>query len=94
MTRLPLTIAALGIHFALLIVSARADEIGPDKGKEVVGKVKATLYIGTDAEPSTLGGNLTAVEQATVKRLSSIKQMNFKHYRKLGADFQPVFPEL
>ena len=91
MTKLPLTIAALGIHFALLIISARADEIGPDKGKEIVGKVKATLYIGTDAEPSTLGGNLSAVEQATVKRLSSIKQMNFKHYRKLGADFQPVF---
>ena len=62
-----------------------------DKGKEEVGKIKATLYIGTDGDPAKLGGKVLGVDEATRKRLHSIDQMRFKHYRKLGADTQPVF---
>lgn len=83
--------SAFCLQLAALSTSVFADEGGADRGKEVVGKVKATLYVGTDADPSTLGDKVVAVDEATAKKLRSIKKMNFKHYRKLGADTQPVY---
>lgn len=84
-------LTVLYLPLMLLVASARADEEAADQGKEVVGKVKATLYIGTNADPSTLGDKVTAVQEAEVKRLRSVEKMNFKHYRKLGTDTQPVY---
>lgn len=69
----------------------RADEGGPDKGKEVVGKVKSILYIGTDGDPAALGEKVKPVGAATMKRLQQIEKMRFKHYRILGVDTQAVF---
>ena len=37
-----------------------------------------------------MGGKLAPVEQATAERLQRVKKMNFKHYRRLGFDVQPV----
>lgn len=89
--RASLCIAMLVTQAALLTVFAQAEENGSDKGKEVVGKIKATLYIGTNDEPSKLGDHLAPIGDAMVERLRRIKQMNFQHYRLLGDDTQPVF---
>ena len=62
-----------------------------DSGKEKVGSLKATLYIGTDGEVAKIGDKVTAVSAAVEKQLRSIDKMRFKHYRKLGSDVQPVF---
>lgn len=62
-----------------------------DSGKETVGRVQATLYIGTDGDVAKLGNKVAKVDEATSKRLRSIEKMRFKHYRKLGVDKQPVF---
>ncbi|MCP5536940.1 MAG: hypothetical protein H7A51_12005 [Akkermansiaceae bacterium] len=91
MNKIPGLLTVLCLHVALLAVSARADEGGVDRGKEVVGKIRATLFIGTDADPATLGDKLPAVADATANRLRSVDKMSFKHYRKLGTDTQPVY---
>ncbi len=64
---------------------------GQDQGKEVVGKVKATLYVGTNGEGEKFGGKAQVAAAPVVKQLSAIKRMRFKHYWKLGDDTQPVF---
>lgn len=62
-----------------------------DTGKEKVGQLKATLYIGTDNDATGLGKKAMPVTEATAKRLRSVEQMRFKTYRQLGHDTQPVF---
>ena len=91
MTRFYAFLSAVVMPAALFTLPAHAQQSGSDKGKEVVGKVKATLYIGTDDGPEKLGENLAVVGEAVAKRLRSIKPMKFRHYRILGSDVQPVF---
>jgi len=79
-----------GLFLILLHVPLSA-QAGSDKGQQVVGKVKATLYIGTNGERTQLGVELAEVEEAMARRLRHIKPMNFRHYGKLGSDIQPVF---
>ena len=65
-----------------------------DMGKERVGQIKATLYIGTNDELAKLGDRAkksAIVDEATIKRLQSIPKMRFKNYRRLGEDVQSVF---
>lgn len=62
-----------------------------DKGKETVGRIKATLYIGTNGDVSMLGSKVTKVDADTAKHLGGIEKMQFKHYRKLGDDTKAVF---
>lgn len=92
--RLPIRLAHTALLCLLAICCcqlATADDTRTDKGKETVGKVKATLYIGTDANPASLGDKVSPVAATTVKRLQRIPKMRFKHYRKLGDDTQAVF---
>lgn len=82
------SIAAL---FAIAFsVSAYAED-NADKGKEIVGTIKATLYIGSDSDPGEWAEKYALADQKVTARLKGIKQMKFAHYRKLGADIQPVF---
>jgi len=65
-----------------------------DSGKQAIGKIKATLYIGSDSAPQTLGDNTkkwAPVPATTTKRFQHIASMRFKHYQKLGEDTQSVF---
>ncbi len=82
---------ALGILMILCLHLAPTAVSAEDKGKETVGRIKATLYIGTDGDVSLLGGKVTEVDAATVKHLGGIEKMQFKHYRKLGDDTKAVF---
>ncbi|WP_227021660.1 hypothetical protein [Oceaniferula marina] len=91
------------LQCCLILVSgmglAAADESaaqdgGADRGKERVGRIMATLYIGTDAELSRLGEQAKKAPEPgaeVVKRLQSVEKLRFKHYRLLGKDTQSVF---
>lgn len=82
------------LSFFLPLISVYAQDAVKDTGKEKVGRLKATLYIGTDESAAKLGekaNKAAAVDDATAKRFRSIQKMNFKHYRLLGADTQSVF---
>lgn len=64
-----------------------------DQGGDSVGKLKATLYIGTDGDVAALGElgeKLNRVDDATAAKLRGIAKMKFAHYRSLGTDTQPV----
>lgn len=67
-----------------------AQEAVSDAGKEKIGKIKATVYYGTDGVVTKLGKNATVVPDAVSKRLKGIEKMRFKNYRQLGTDSQPV----
>jgi len=82
---------ALGILLILCLHLAPTAMSAEDQGKETVGRIKATLYIGTDGDVSLLGDKVTEVDAATSKQLGSIEKMHFKHYRKLGDDTKVVF---
>lgn len=81
---------ALTSLFSAWLLAAPA-ALADDRGKEKVGSLRATLYIGTDGDVSTLGDKAAKVDATMEKRLRSIAKMRFKHYRKLGSDRQPVF---
>ncbi len=83
------TIASL--LFVLLASSVAAEEPNSDKGKEVVGRVKAALYIGTDTEPGEWADKYAIVSEETARKMRGIEQMDFRFYRKLGEDTQAVF---
>ncbi|MBT8043831.1 MAG: hypothetical protein KJO79_02675 [Verrucomicrobiae bacterium] len=77
--------------FVVIALPVGADEGGPDKGKDVVGKVKGTLFFGTNEDPSFLGDKAKPVHKESVKRLQRIEKIKYKYYRKLGHDLQPVY---
>lgn len=81
----------LSISLNFLLLLATPAIMAEDSGKEKVGSLCATLYIGTDEDVVKLGKKVSMLDSATEKRLRSIEKMRFKHYRKLGSDIQPVF---
>ena len=87
----PRVFHAIAALLAIAFCTSADVEGNTDKGKEVVGKIKATLYIGSDSELGEWAEKYAVVDQKTTAALSNIKQMKFTHYRKLGADIQPVF---
>ena len=81
----------LSISLNFLLLLATPAIMAEDSGKEKVGSLCATLYIGTDEDVVKLGKKVSMLDSAPEKRLRSIEKMRFKHYRKLGSDIQPVF---
>lgn len=91
-------ILAICLMFAIPLAILDAKDGGKistkDTGKEKVGSISATLYIGTDADVSKLEKitkKTGPVDDATIKQLQSIQKMRFTHYRQLGKDIQSVF---
>ncbi|NCF12647.1 MAG: hypothetical protein GWP68_04625 [Verrucomicrobiaceae bacterium] len=64
----------------LMLSSALADQNDSDKGKEVVGKIKASLYLGSDSALEKWAEKYAPVEKEVTGRLRGIKQMRFQHY--------------
>ncbi|MBK1881106.1 hypothetical protein JIN85_01695 [Luteolibacter pohnpeiensis] len=62
-----------------------------DPGKMSVGRVKVAVYYGTDADPAAAGERFPKVEDTVKKQLQKEQQLQFKHYRLLGLDDQPLF---
>lgn len=84
------TLAALLLPCLLLAGQPSLAAKESDTGKEAIGKVRATVYFGSNTAPAGLGKNAKAVPEAEQKRLRGIQSMRFKHYRKLGHDTQSV----
>ena len=75
------------VFFFFIALDVMAEK---DTGKEAVGTIRATLYIGTDEDVSSLGDKLQLVSPEIKKQLASIERTRFMHYRLLGSDTQPV----
>ena len=61
-----------------------------DAGKQTVGKLNATLYIGTDGDVKDLGDKVQILKADVESSFRAIEKMKFASYRKLGSDTQPV----
>jgi len=61
-----------------------------DPGKANIGRVSVTVYYATNGDPITAGTKAAAVSKTTEKRLRSEERLNFKSYRALGQDVQPL----
>ncbi len=62
-----------------------------DPGRAQIGELTATVYFATDGDPSEAGENAKAVSDLIQKRLRAAPNMEFAHYRTMGADTKPVF---
>ena len=78
----PLRYLVIGV---LLLVSIAA-EVLADPGKEEIGRLKVTLYLGSDDENVDAGENAKKVDPAELSKLTSFKSLKFKTYHKLGSD--------
>jgi len=61
-----------------------------DPGKANMGRVSVTVYYATNGDPKVAGSKAATVSKATEKRLRSEERLNFKSYRALGQDVQPL----
>ncbi|MEX1049419.1 MAG: hypothetical protein WED15_07820 [Akkermansiaceae bacterium] len=77
----------LAAFLALLAGTAYAED---DPGKAKIGKVNVTVYHATNGDPQVAGARAGAVDNQTITRLRSDERLNFKEYRLLGQDTQPL----
>lgn len=69
------------------VVSAQQD----DPGKSVAGRVLVTVYYATNGDPAAVGPRFKEVGKEVETALRGVDRLDFKHYRLLGQDVQPVF---
>lgn len=62
-----------------------------DPGKEALTQIAVTVYHATDGDPTVAGEMARPVDQETERRLRAERQLDFKHYRGLGRDVQPLY---
>lgn len=82
-------LAACGLALLLPVNSASA--LDEDPGKAVVGKVRVTVFYGTNGDPASIGPRFPDVSSATLASLKDAGGIDFKHFRLLGEDVQPLF---
>jgi len=78
--------ATLLLVFGLSLMVQAKD----DAGKQPVGKLKVTLYFGTNEGKVNAGAKAKEVSSAVKGRLTAQHTLKFKNYRELGADTQDV----
>jgi hypothetical protein len=61
-----------------------------DPGKVKMGQVAVTVYYATDGDPKVAGKKASTVSQETTKRLRGEERLQFKNYRTLGQEVQPL----
>lgn len=82
------------LHFLAAILLACIGFLQPcsaQSGKSGVGELKVSLYFGTDNDPDKAGESASRVSRQQQRQFSQSKHLNFKHYRLLGEDVQPIF---
>ena len=81
-----------GILVMIMVAFSAAQTFGQaDPGRTMIGKLEVTVYFATNGEPAAAGERAAEVSQETIVRLQSEKELNFVHYRALGADTQSIF---
>jgi hypothetical protein len=71
--------------------TAAASAAPDDPGKAVVGKVRVTVYYGTNGDPSAAGPRFQEIGKEVETSLRNSAHLQFKSYRLLGEDVQPLF---
>lgn len=82
------------IHLLVLAMLATAAGQAPavqDPGKEILTRIAVTVYHATDGDPTVAGEIARPVDADTERRLRADRHLNFKHYRALGRDIQPLY---
>ena len=87
MNRRNLMISAVAVVLAAVSNLAIAQD---DPGKANMGRVCVTVYFATNGDPTAAGSKAAVVTKTTEKRLRSEERLNFKSYRMLGQDVQPL----
>lgn len=62
-----------------------------DPGKEVLTQIAVTVYHATNGDPAVAGEIARPVDAGTEHRLRADRNLDFKHYRALGRDIQPLY---
>jgi hypothetical protein len=81
-------------HFVLLAsltMAARQAVAQDDPGRENLAQLAVTVYHATDGDPAVAGDKARPVDEATERLLRAARHLDFKHYRALGRDVQPLF---
>ena len=76
---------------ALLCLFFLAEATAQDSGKDQVGELVTTLYFATNGEASLAGETARDVSEEITAALRSEKSLQYKNYKVLGKDQQPVF---
>ena len=74
----------------VLLAMTNVGSAQDDPGRTKIGRVRVTVYYATNADPKAAGAKASAVSKETEKRLHSEGRLNFKSYRMLGQDVQPL----
>jgi hypothetical protein len=78
------------IAMALLALAGPISAAEEDPGRANIGRVCVSVYYATNSDPKAAVPKAAAVTKATEKRLRSEERLNFKSYRVLGQDVQPL----
>lgn len=80
--------------FALLVPAfcglARGED-DPDPGKEVIGSVKVTVYLGTDGDAASVGPRAKEVSAETAARLAGEQKLKYSKYLELARDRRMLY---
>ena len=61
-----------------------------DTGTDSVGRLKVSLFYGTDGDVANAGKELKEPSTGQLQALKNLKAIKFTHYRLLGEDEQPI----
>jgi len=80
-------------HFALIALLACTGHAlaVQDPGKESLTQIAVTVYHATNGDPKVAGDSARPVDAETERRLRAERQLDFRHYRALGRDVQPLY---
>lgn len=74
----------------VLLAMVNVGSAQDDPGRTKIGRVRVTVYYATNSDAKAAGTKASAVSKETEKRLHSEARLNFKSYRMLGQDVQPL----
>ena len=80
------------VGIALILVTMLSSRgLAAEPGKEVIGTVLTELVFATDGSVESLGKRGDDLSKEESKKLQASKKLNFKSYRRLGNDRQPIW---
>ncbi len=65
-----------------------------DTGKESIGKLKTTIYLGTNDAGKKPCASAVAVSSVEIAKMKGFEGLSFKHYYKIGSDTTNILKAL
>jgi hypothetical protein len=72
-------------------LSAQTDESKNQTTNEIMAQLRVTIFLGTHEATYSHNCNLKEVSSEELSRLNNQQHFNFKYYKKLGEDTQPIY---